>query len=142
MKVAVGHRDQLLIGLVMRKDLIRTPSESSRLLCNYKTKKLETEKGKFKVPSLRNVAVTAPYMHNGVFKKLETAVHYYNQFIVNNRSTRTNPETGRAWAAPEVNENLSRELLRQGQPMDQQRLDAIVAFLKTLTDKRYEALLQ
>jgi cytochrome c peroxidase len=102
----------------------------------------ETEKGKFKVPSLRNVAVTAPYMHNGVFKKLETAVHYYNQFIVNNRSTRTNPETGQAWAAPEVNENLSRELLRQGQPMDQQRLDAIVAFLKTLTDKRYEALLQ
>lgn len=102
----------------------------------------ESTRGKFKVPSLRNVAVTAPYMHNGVFKELTTAVHFYNQFIVNNQSSRTNPETGQAWRPPEVAENISRDLLRQGQPMDKQRLEAIVAFLKTLTDKRYEALLQ
>ncbi len=100
------------------------------------------EKGKFKVPSLRNVAVTAPYMHNGVFKNLKTAVHFYNQFIVNNQSTRTNPETNKPWRPPEIKDNISHELLRQGQPMDEQRLDAIVAFLKTLTDKRYEPLLQ
>ena len=102
----------------------------------------ESKRGKFKVPSLRNVAVTAPYMHNGVFKNLKTAVHFYNQFIVNNQSTRTNPETKKQWRPPEVGENISRDLLRQGQPMDEQRVDAIVAFLKTLTDKRYETLLQ
>jgi cytochrome c peroxidase len=34
--------------------------------------------GKFKVPGLRNVALTAPYMHNGMFKDLETVVDYYN----------------------------------------------------------------
>ena len=34
--------------------------------------------GKFKTPGLRNVAVTAPYMHNGMFRTLEEVVEYYN----------------------------------------------------------------
>lgn len=36
------------------------------------------EYGKFKVPTLRNIAVTAPYMHNGIFTTLEHVVHFYN----------------------------------------------------------------
>ena len=111
-------------------------------LYNNPAVKTEDARGKFKVPSLRNVAVTAPYMHNGVFQKLETAVHFYNQFIVTNPDTKTNPETGKPWQAPEVDINISIDILKQGQPMDKQRIAAIVAFLKTLTDKRYEALLE
>jgi len=34
--------------------------------------------GKFKVPGLRNVALTAPYMHNGMFKTLEEVIDYYS----------------------------------------------------------------
>lgn len=34
--------------------------------------------GKFKVPGLRNVAVTAPYMHNGMFRTLREVIEYYN----------------------------------------------------------------
>ena len=34
--------------------------------------------GQFKVPSLRNVAVTAPYMHNGMFASLREVIEYYN----------------------------------------------------------------
>ncbi|MCT4581587.1 MAG: c-type cytochrome [Flavobacteriales bacterium] len=34
--------------------------------------------GKFKVPGLRNITLTAPYMHNGMFKTLEEVVAYYN----------------------------------------------------------------
>lgn len=34
--------------------------------------------GKFKVPGLRNVALTAPYMHNGMFATLEKVIEYYN----------------------------------------------------------------
>ncbi|MGR8947649.1 MAG: cytochrome-c peroxidase [Gammaproteobacteria bacterium] len=98
--------------------------------------------GKFKVPSLRNVAITGPYMHNGVFRDLETTVHFYNQFIVKNARTKTNPETGEPWKAPEIPENISFDILKLGQPMDEQRIAAIVAFLHTLTDKRFEALLQ
>lgn len=39
----------------------------------------ESDKGLFKVPSLRNVEVTAPYMHNGSLPTLEDVVHHYNQ---------------------------------------------------------------
>jgi len=34
--------------------------------------------GKFKVPGLRNVAVTGPYMHNGMFKTLKEVIEYYD----------------------------------------------------------------
>ena len=37
----------------------------------------DSEKGKFKVPTLRNIAVTAPYMHNGIFNELETVIRFY-----------------------------------------------------------------
>jgi cytochrome c peroxidase len=37
-----------------------------------------TGKGQFKVPGLRNIAVTAPYMHNGVFDTLEQVIDFYN----------------------------------------------------------------
>lgn len=36
------------------------------------------DNGQFKIPSLRNVAVTAPYMHNGMFKTLREVIDYYN----------------------------------------------------------------
>jgi len=37
-----------------------------------------TDLGKFKVPGLRNVAVTGPYMHNGMFKTLREVIDFYN----------------------------------------------------------------
>ncbi len=37
-----------------------------------------TDLGKFKVPSLRNVALTAPYMHNGMFQTLEQVIEFYD----------------------------------------------------------------
>lgn len=98
--------------------------------------------GKFKVPTLRNVAVTAPYMHNGVFRELFTAIHFYNRHIVDSAYSRTNPETGRTWDPPEVRANQAHALLRAGQPLDEDRIAALIAFLRTLTDRRYEHLLE
>jgi cytochrome c peroxidase len=98
--------------------------------------------GKFKVPSLRNVAVTAPYMHNGVFRELRTAIHFYNQYTVANASALINPETGQPWGPAEFPATIDAELLAQGQPLDEARIDALVAFLATLTDRRYEPLLK
>lgn len=98
--------------------------------------------GKFKVPSLRNVAVTGPYMHNGIFRDLRTAVTFYNRFLLSNPQSQTNPETGKPWGDPEVVETVDHELLRTGQPLAENHVDAIVAFLETLTDRRYEALLR
>lgn len=43
-----------------------------------KITKNQSDNGKFKVPSLRNVAHTAPYMHNGMFSTLREVINYYN----------------------------------------------------------------
>lgn len=97
--------------------------------------------GKFRVPSLRNVAVTGPYMHNGVFRDLRTAILFYNRFTLSNPQSQTNPETGEPWGEPEVPETVDLELLREGQPMAGNHVDALVAFLTALTDRRYESLI-
>ncbi|MBO9399277.1 cytochrome c peroxidase [Shimia sp. R9_3] len=100
-----------------------------------------TQRGKFKTPSLRNVAVTGPYMHNGVFQDLRTVVLFYNQYNTTNEARHINPETGARFGMPPVPLTLSVKELTHGPALDDQRVDAIVAFLKTLTDARYEHLL-
>ena len=41
--------------------------------------KTEARKGYFKTPSIRNISITGPYMHNGVFNTLEEVMHFYNK---------------------------------------------------------------
>lgn len=101
----------------------------------------KANEGKFRVPSLRNVAVTGPYMHNGVFTDLRTVVLFYNKFNSKNPRHQINPETKETWGAPEVPGTISKEDLEAGAALDSKRVDALVAFLKTLTDRRYEPLL-
>lgn len=98
--------------------------------------------GKFKTPTLRNVAVTGPYMHNGVFKDLETVVRFYNTYNSTRPADRINPETGKPWDKPEVAATLSIKELEIGPALDDRRIKALVAFMKTLTDARYEPLLK
>ncbi|MET0026339.1 MAG: cytochrome c peroxidase [Candidatus Thiodiazotropha sp.] len=98
--------------------------------------------GKFKVPTLRNVAVTGPYMHNGVFRDLRTVVLFYNHYNSKSASRQINPETGASWGDPEVGENLSIKELETGPALKERDIDALVAFLETLTDRRHEALLK
>lgn len=76
--------------------------------------------GKFKTPGLRNVAVTAPYMHDGRFKTLEQVVSYYN--------------TPFMFVDDPVNIDSA---LLQPLGLTQQEKKDLVSFLKTLTDKAY-----
>ncbi len=110
----------------------------------------ETQKGKFKVPTLRNVAVSAPYMHNGVFEELETVLHFYEHAKLRSRNLDNggitddiiNPESGQLFAAAEVNENIEHELLGgNDKNLTPENVEAIVCFLISLTDARYEHLL-
>jgi cytochrome c peroxidase len=100
------------------------------------------ERGKFRTPTLRNVAVTGPYMHNGVFADLRTVVLFYNQFNTKVPERRINPETGAPFRMPQVPGTLSVKELTHGPALKDQRIDALVAFMKTLTDARYEHLLE
>lgn len=43
--------------------------------------KLTTDRGRFKVPTLRNIALTAPYMHDGRFKTLSEVIDHYSEHI-------------------------------------------------------------
>lgn len=97
----------------------------------------ERQKGKFKVPTLRNVAVTAPYMHNGVFRELRTVLQFLDRA---NPKRHLNPESGQPWGEPEYAATVEKTHL-QAPPLTDQELDALEAFLKTLTDQRYEHLL-
>lgn len=84
---------------------------------------LAEEMGKMKVPTLRNIAATPPYMHNGVFETLNEVVDFYN--------TRDVP--GADWPPPEVPENVNHDELGDLGLTDAEE-DAIVAFMMTLTD--------
>lgn len=80
-------------------------------------------RGKFKVPTLRNLGRTAPYGHNGVFATLKDVVAFYNRRDLD--PLRFGP--------PEVAENVNRrELGNLGLSEDEE--DALVAFLNTLND--------
>lgn len=97
----------------------------------------ESLKGAFRVPTLRNVAVTAPYMHNGVFRDLSTVVHFYNSRDVKEAR---NPETQQPWEPGEVESTKNTEELGN-LGLSNDEVDAIVAFMRTLTDARYEELM-
>jgi len=99
----------------------------------------ERLKGKFKVPTLRNVAVTAPYMHNGVFKELRTVLEFYDfRGTPNGRESRKiNPETGKEWGETPFPSTIDHGKLAM-QKLDDGSIDALECFLRTLTDKRFE----
>lgn len=93
------------------------------------------ELGKHKVMSLRNIALTAPYGHNGSMATLEQIVHFYNtRDTLGYVSDINNPEFGKTgWPLPEVMDNVNQvELGILGLTAEEEK--AIVAFLITLTD--------
>ncbi len=77
--------------------------------------------GKFKVPTLRNAAVSAPYFHNGYFNTLEEVLHFYNK-----RDVETFPSA-------EIPSTVNHDELGDLKLTPQEEKD-IVAFIKTLTD--------
>ena len=79
--------------------------------------------GEFKVGSLRNIALTGPYMHDGRFATLREVVEFYNNGIQDN---------------PNLDNRLR---VRGGQVrrmnLNQTEIDALVAFMNTLTDNNF-----
>ena len=81
----------------------------------------EADRNKFKVPTLRNVAVTGPYMHDGRFATLTEVVEHYNSGVVRSRT---------------LDPNLAKHP-QGGLGLSEADKAALVAFLKTLTDEKF-----
>ena len=82
----------------------------------------KTLRGGFKVPSLRNIEKTAPYMHSGKFENLRETVQFYTD--------------GRGHAVPEDEELILHWHIWEPNLTDYE-LDRLVDFLKTLTDETF-----
>ena len=82
--------------------------------------------GKFKAPTLRNIALTAPYMHDGSIATLEEVLDHY---AVGGRTI-----TGRPFAGV-GHDNPDKDRLIHGFPMTPQNRGDMVAFLESLTDE-------
>lgn len=76
----------------------------------------EYDRARFKVPSLRNVAVTSPYMHDGSIQSLEAVIDHYNSG---------------------GHDHFNKSDLITPLYLNDQEKSALVAFLKTLTDEAF-----
>lgn len=100
------------------------------------------ELGKHKVSSLRNLALTAPYAHNGIFPTIESIVRFYNRRDLAFAGTHgmytcadnNDPNFGSTcFPAPEIADNVNTDELGDLGLTDAEEAD-LVAFLLTLTD--------
>lgn len=82
----------------------------------YRITLLDSDRGKFKTPSLRNIELTAPYMHDGRFQTLDEVLEFYNSGVQD---------------SPTLDPNLKHA--DPGRMSAQDKAD-IIAFLKTLSD--------
>lgn len=83
--------------------------------------KISIDRGAFATPSLRNIALTAPYMHDGRFQTLEQVVDHYSEGV--QRTDTLDP-------------NLAKHP-NGGLHLAPEEKKAVIAFLKTLTDERF-----
>jgi cytochrome c peroxidase len=84
--------------------------------------------GMFKVPPLRNIELTGPYMHDGRFETLEEVIEHYSSGIKNHRNL-----------GPQLTEIDHSAGTRIAKPMNfnGEEKASLVAFLKTLTDNEF-----
>lgn len=98
-----------------------TPTDAGR---EKQTGRL-VDRGRFRVPTLRNIALTAPYMHDGRFATLEAVLDHYNEHIQANASL-----------SPLIIEGTN-EVGGKSLGLTPQEKQDVIAFLRTLTDSTF-----
>jgi cytochrome c peroxidase len=93
---------------------------------------------RFRTPSLRNVALTAPYMHNGRLATLEDVLRFYDRGRSENPHVRD--DRGRRDRGPNTERNVPRldGDFRGVRDMTEQEMRDIIAFLESLTDPDFD----
>lgn len=85
--------------------------------------------GKFKAPTLRNIALTAPYMHDGRFQTLEEVLDHYNEHIQYSETLDI--------LITEASNNTERNPGEVNLGLTEEEKTALLAFLETLTDESF-----
>jgi len=83
----------------------------------------------FRTPTLRNLELTAPYMHNGVFGTLEEVLNFYENFEGGEGESNQNPQV--------LESELDKKLLNL--QVDDNKIASIIAFLNTLNDNNFDS---
>jgi cytochrome c peroxidase len=96
----------------------------------YELTQIDGDRGRFKPPTLRNIAVTAPYMHDGSMATLDEVVRSYER---GGRLTTTGPDAGDGKLNPNKSPFVGGFVIT-----DQERAD-LIAFLEALTDDAFLA---
>lgn len=120
-KCASCHSGDLFTDETFRNNGLIIYERDQEDLGRYLITEREEDKNKFKVPSLRNVEYTKPYMHNGRFGSLEKVLDHYSEGV-------------------SATQNLDPSLKnggRLGIPMTDDEKEKIIAFLLTLSDKEF-----
>lgn len=110
-------------------DFFNNGLDSAKTLDMFKDKgrgqftKLLNDNGKFRAPSLRNIELTAPYMHDGRFKTLEEVIEHYASG--GHYADNVDP------FIPQI------KTMNRNAPMNSTQKRQIIAFLKTLTDTTF-----
>jgi cytochrome c peroxidase len=91
----------------------------------YQHTKRPADVGKFKTPTLRNVELTAPYMHDGSIATLEEVVDHY---VAGGRTIADGPFAGRGHDNPHLDRRMT------GLHLTAQHRQDLLAFLRSLTD--------
>lgn len=117
-KCATCHSGILFTDFSFRNNGLSTTSDVGR----FRVSVITTDSFKFKVPSLRNVEKSSPYMHDGRFGTLEEVLNHYSDGVVNTTTT------------------LDTILQRNGKlgvTLTSDEKTKIITFLKTLTDSKF-----
>ncbi|WP_437827571.1 MbnH family di-heme enzyme [Sorangium sp. So ce1153] len=94
----------------------------------YEISGKEADMGRFRAPTLRNIAVTAPYMHDGSIETLEEVLDHY---AAGGRTIESGPNAGVG------SENRFKSELISGFDLTAEEKADVIAFLKTLTDEAF-----
>jgi cytochrome c peroxidase len=110
-------------GLYNLPGLLSYPAPN---LGTYEYTKAPGDVGKFKTPTLRNIAVTAPYMHDGSIATLEGEIEHY---AAGGRTIESGPRAGAG------HQNPNKDPLIGGFHLSPQDRTDLIAFLESLTDQ-------
>jgi cytochrome c peroxidase len=112
-----------VLGVLAKPNTLDVDSDPGRIENQFKEDKEEIYRKSFKIMTVRNVKLTAPYFHNGNYKTLKEVVEFYNKGGA--------AGLGLTYEVP--NQTLPPDKLH----LSKKEVEALIAFMESLTDNPF-----